>query len=894
MSGHLSSPATNPRRRAGRSGWAVLAAGTLVASLFAVGAAPAVAQPGSTITPAIPNYNPDFGAHWSACVGAADSHDAKFNDVGGHTHVDAINCIAYYGITLGKGDGSFAPDENVSAFQMRLFVKRAADLMGADGEAVLADVELSDTVTRLEMAKLMFGLVDDIDDDVRIDPSDSQIKFWDKDLQPPNWRVVDDYFADVKLLETIAESQLVGATYELGITRGTRGDGTLVSTPDSTFEPGNPVTRAQMASFITRMLDHSNLRPEGLSLQRNKDKDTMASLRDAGFAPIENAYIDVFSALYPDDAFDANDGECKIRFVKGEAPNYHNSVCEIDIYDELTDGEGNLELTLESDDDDPIKVSCDADTGTGSLSLSTAGGSSGRTFWAWTGDRGDEVDESTTLVRLEDVSRPVGAAGPSSLRVSGGLLTDDELAKMGETVTFTAQLQSQDAAVGPDRSRNPYQLKTEKFYVQRDTWDHDNNTSTPVVPKDSDYGDNETKMGTASTSGTNSFANAPGDWNFIGPDKSATTAGNESPFQTPVDRVVFPNNTGHFTIDLTHPDPNDTRDNTDVGVRFTVTPFTEGNGVIASNPLTAVDASGNHAAQASNPAGGTRAIGYAIFSDEDSDPHKVTGESAAAYRLGSTVNSMTVKVVDQYGDPMPNVAISVASSLDKADPDADEVTYPEEVDKTVQAGETDADGNPGDLAPSDPIDIDGTESPMRHLRTRRNGTHRISYTYTGTSAQTETITPRSIQVLRVHDQEVGEDVKVYWAKVGNSTESHTASGGALEPVPVLMSDVASRTILVNEAIAEPDSDNPMAYFYDEGDTFNVAGVGASIEMFEEALKATYKSNKIWAHLVKWDNYHSIARPGRTNRTIWTLGLSCANPADLELNPAGTGWQTRTN
>ena len=53
---------------------------------------------------------------------------------------------------------------------MRLFVQRTADLMGADGEAVLADVELSDTVTRLEMARLMYGLVDDIDDDVRHQP----------------------------------------------------------------------------------------------------------------------------------------------------------------------------------------------------------------------------------------------------------------------------------------------------------------------------------------------------------------------------------------------------------------------------------------------------------------------------------------------------------------------------------------------------------------------------------------------------------------------------------------------------------------------------------------------------------------------------------------------------
>ena len=180
-----------------------------------------------------------------------------FSDVGeDNVHADAINCIAHYGVTVGKGDGTYAPSEDVTAFQMGIFVQKAADLMGADGEAVLADVELSDTVTRLEMAQLMFGLVNDIDDDVRISPADGQIQFYDDDTNA--WVVVDDYFADAKAQVPIFDSQLVGATYELGITRGTRGDGTLVSTPNSTFEPFANVSRAQMAAFIARTLDHSN------------------------------------------------------------------------------------------------------------------------------------------------------------------------------------------------------------------------------------------------------------------------------------------------------------------------------------------------------------------------------------------------------------------------------------------------------------------------------------------------------------------------------------------------------------------------------------------------------------------------------------------------------------
>ena len=329
-----------------RSGWAVLAVGALIASIFAAGAGSVSAQPGSTLEAARPDHRPQAAARWSACVGDAGTHEEMFTDVDdGNVHADSINCIGYYAITVGKGDGTYAPGENVSSFQMRLFVQRAADLMGADGEAVLDSVELSDPVTRLEMARLMYGLVDDIDDDVRI-ASDGQIQFWDADNN--EWVVVNDYFADAKAQVPIADSQVIGATYELGITRGTMGDGTLVSTANSTFEPFEPVTRAQMASFIIRTLDHSAARPAGLTIQRNDEGNTMVSFRDADFGPVPDAHIDVFSALYPDDAFD-DDSECVFRFVKDETPSH--STCEIDIGDQFTDDEGNVEFTLASDSD---------------------------------------------------------------------------------------------------------------------------------------------------------------------------------------------------------------------------------------------------------------------------------------------------------------------------------------------------------------------------------------------------------------------------------------------------------------------------------------------------------------------------------------------------------------
>ena len=928
-----------------RSGWAVLAVCALVASILAVGAGPTAAQPASTIQAASPNHNPDAGADWSACVGSAGTHDAMFSDVSeDNVHAGDINCIAYYAVTVGMGDGTYAPEAHVTAFEMGLFVQRAADRMGADGEAVLAGVELSDYVTRLEMAQLMFGLVDDIDGDVRISPADGQIQFYDDDTN--TWEVVNDFFADAKAQVPIFESQVVGAAYELGITRGTKGDGTLVSTANSTFEPFANVTRAQMASFIARTLDHSNLRPEGLAIQRNSNKDTMVSYRDGDWGPIEDARIDVFSAQYPEDAFDEDDGECEGNFVKDETPSH--ATCAIDIGDQLTDDEGNVMFTLVSDDD-PITATCATDS-SAVLQFESAPGSEGRTFWAWTGDQGDEVDADTDLQELEDVARPVGKAGPDYANVSGGLPTKDELARMGETVNFTLQLHSltgadpnpaKDPAVGPDRSRNPYHLRIQKYFVER------------VAGTDSDHGSDtgETKTGSAST-GTGLFPNAPGDWAYALGNKATDIGGTpvtaaQSLFNTERDTVVWPNGDGEYVISLTNIDLNAAPavDNADVGVYFELTPFTTGNDLISANLVTDLEADGNRVEVAMNQQGNEFVKGHVIFSDDASDPHAVSGETAN-YRIiagTATGNSVTVSVVDQYGDGMRNVAVSVDSNLDTVARATDQAVYPEEVDLTVQTTEDrDGDGTSGeetavdrtgltyatfvaqDLTatppiPANRIDIDsravgrtptsiGEDDIEGVFNTRRNGTYRIGYTYTGSEAQTETITPESIQVISAafntndpvdgvvttttREQEVGSDVSVYWTGTGTRPASLGGRADATEFLPVLVRDVPNRTIVANDpGIEADDNDNPMAYFYDEDDTFIIAGVGATFEMFEEALSSTWKKDgDVYVDYVMWENY-VVTRPGRVNRTVWEVTLSCTDPSTLMVNTDGHTWVT---
>ena len=990
-----------------RSGWAVLATGALVASILAVGAGPVSGQQPIS-RDATPNNNPDWGADWSACVGAAGSHDNNFPDVSeGNVHADDIDCIAYYGVTLGMNDGTYAPDANVTAFEMELFVQRAADLMDADGEKVLSGVTLSDHVTRLEMAQLMFGLVNDIDDGVRYHPTNNDIEFRDT---AGKWHVVDDYFADARAQVPTAESQLIGAAYELGITRGTRGDGTRISTADSTFEPFANVTRAQMASFIARTLDHSNLRPEGLAVQRNLKGDTLISLRDGDFMPIENEPIDVFSALYPDEAFDPDDGECELLFVKDETPSH--DVCQIDIGDQLTDDEGNVEFELVTDRD-PITVPCTS-AATGTYTFTTAQGSGDTTFWAWTGRQGDEFNEDTVAAELEDVARPVGRAGPDYARVSGGLPTGDELAKMGETVTFTVQLYSEtgvrdgarlvdDKAVGPDRTNNVYLLQIERYHLTRVAsaagTDGTFGTADDVMT-DSDWGDAadldldtpRTKTGSASSGAGGLFADLPGDWNF----GRVSAAGGASALSSPeliaqahqnarIGAAYYtprtPNVDGKFDIVLTNPDLYAAVNNTDVGVRFTLRPFRPGNDLLDANPLTDIVESESthvveHDATLKTRYGTDVVTGVVIFSDDPSDPHSAAGASES-YRIISgsrTPNTVTVKVVDQYGDPLSNVDVTVNSNLDVIDraatTPADGVLYPEQVDITVQASENaDRDANAGENTLTNPRtrfvsllnanDIaDGSGTTVRTTRTvalrvqndnettaaqiaeddvigtfktRRNGTYRIGYAYTAsTEAQTETITPQSAQVVEVAitktttgsgttddpfvhtlaentaavafdattgritagsgsrvvtPAELGSPVLVYWTDIGTSGQSDDTEanlGGDPEFVPVYVTDVGRRTIVANEQRlnGSGDTDNPMAYIYDEDDVFIIENIGASFEMFEEALGLRDNPDGCHVETVSWENYTFYrdpdrygARPGRVDRTIWEITLS---------------------
>ncbi len=119
---------------------AVLAVAAMFASLLAVAAAPVgAAEVGSD------DAEPNQKAPTQACVGDA-LKDHGFTDVSeGHAFKNHINCIAYYKITLGTGDGdTFSPNDNISRAETATMILRATKAAGADLADAMGDDKFDD------------------------------------------------------------------------------------------------------------------------------------------------------------------------------------------------------------------------------------------------------------------------------------------------------------------------------------------------------------------------------------------------------------------------------------------------------------------------------------------------------------------------------------------------------------------------------------------------------------------------------------------------------------------------------------------------------------------------------------------------------------------------------
>jgi len=441
---------------------AVLTALAMVASVLV--AVPAVAA----------DPEPDFEASFDACV---DVPSAGFEDVpAAHSNAGDIDCIGYYGITKGTSATTYSPLMSVTREQMALFLTRLADRVGIavaddpdDPEftdigdlsetsqtaiAQLADLGItkgtsdttyspSDSVTRGQMALFISRLMDQMtpmaDGAIGLStttqygytPSDVADNDMEADIGSP--------FTDLGRA-TKNEYDAIEQLYELGVASGIS---------DTSYGPSSPITRAAMAEFMAAVLDHSNVRPAGLSIQATPSTGwgetsvtVIASMRNDMFRAVEDQAIDIFSSTAGDDAL-RDDGTCNFDEDPDDVlgGDFVEDDCVWDDNDDATDVDGNLIMEYD-----------------------VAAGTT-RTFYAWIGNEdGDKFDSDKFTAQIAMAS---AKHAQDMLKISSNInrhaFSDADGQKVDlravSTVTFTVQLRNMAASADVERAGVKFRVR---------------------------------------------------------------------------------------------------------------------------------------------------------------------------------------------------------------------------------------------------------------------------------------------------------------------------------------------------------------------------------------------------------------------------------------------------
>ena len=324
----------------------------------------------------------DAEATYLACPASANIPSAGFTD----TTDAAVDCLKYYGIVNGTTDTTYSPTDSVTRWQMALFLTRTldvantalptgadqgfTDISGKSAEIQLAINQLKQlgittgktattydpdsNVSRQEMALFIERTLDNLtagpggtSEADGVGSTDAAVTYINSNCGQgavvKTCTGVYNYTDIDSGSVTVEASLAIKELFTLGIHDGY----------GSTFSPNADMTRAAMATFINAALDHSNLRPSGLTLQASAytaigtHTPTLSiSHRDSSFDPVASTQVDVFAYPYStvegDTAAFSATGACDNTNVPaGESV----TVCKIDVIEPSTDENGNYAPT---------------------------------------------------------------------------------------------------------------------------------------------------------------------------------------------------------------------------------------------------------------------------------------------------------------------------------------------------------------------------------------------------------------------------------------------------------------------------------------------------------------------------------------------------------------------
>jgi len=401
-----------------------------------------------------------------ACPASASIASAGFTDT---TSTD-VDCIKYYGVTTGVTATTYEPAGTVTRETMALFLTRLATAMGvtlgdgsdqgftdlptsaASATAINQIKQLGVTtgttattyspdsnVTREQMAMFLERLLGKTapGPNGNSDDADTTNISGGTAGDAAGYNASKYNYADIDSGVTYEGHNAIVELYHLGVSDS--------ASYSAAYRPSADITRAEMATFMTNAMGHSNARPAGLVLQTTKNSGVgaMATINvhelhishraAAGSTGTSGTVVDVFAykttTTLDKAAFKAS-GACKDSALVTQG----STACEIEASDWVTDTDGNIEIQLSAAaagvqvaEADTVQYwAWTAAAGTAYANGTTTGGS---TTTITSSYGGDHVYLSTTH---DNALTPSEDYGPATSDCMDG--------KMGSDITITMQL----------------------------------------------------------------------------------------------------------------------------------------------------------------------------------------------------------------------------------------------------------------------------------------------------------------------------------------------------------------------------------------------------------------------------------------------------------------------
>ena len=346
---------------------------------------------------------PDDRTLLSACPGDS-APAAGFSD----TTATDVDCIKMFGITQGTSATTYEPAASIPRWQMALFIHRMfvpTGLAAAGTTAVPAFTDTADLSAEIQAAitalashgitvgtpATTFGPNDNVTREqmaLFLYRFGKKIKPYDTATDVTG--IFDDAAADIAS-GSYNFSDIAGATFEgmeaiiamynIGATAEACTATTIAANPAAcatTYRPTADITRAEMATMIKAVLDLSNARPAGATIQTTTavtatTEATAISYRNADFTPAVNIIVDGFQQVVNDTSattqaasvpFNVLSGLCN---TSGGGVSGTGTTCILDTGDKSTNSLGNA----------------------AGASQALTANSTGK-WWVWTGAQGDQ------------------------------------------------------------------------------------------------------------------------------------------------------------------------------------------------------------------------------------------------------------------------------------------------------------------------------------------------------------------------------------------------------------------------------------------------------------------------------------------------------------------------